>query len=46
MDLKGRHFLKLLDYTPEEIQYLLDLSADLKRPVPEPGALLKWQHTI
>lgn len=30
MDLKGRHFLKLLDYTPEEIQYLLDLSADFK----------------
>ena len=30
MDLKGRHFLKLVDYTPEEIQYLLDLSADFK----------------
>ena len=30
MDLKGRHFLKLLDYTPEEIGYLLDLAADLK----------------
>ncbi len=30
MDLKGRHFLKLLDYTPEEIAYLLDLAADLK----------------
>lgn len=30
MNLKGRHFLKLLDYTPEEITYLLDLSADLK----------------
>ena len=30
MDLKGRHFLKLLDYTPEEIQYLLDLAAALK----------------
>ena len=30
MDLKGRHFLKLLDYTPEEISYLLDLSAQLK----------------
>ena len=28
--LKGRHFLKLLDYTPEEIEYLLDLAADLK----------------
>ena len=30
MNLKGRHFLKLLDYTPEEITYLLDLPADLK----------------
>lgn len=30
MDLKGRHFLKLLDYTPEEILYLLDLAAKLK----------------
>ncbi len=28
--LKGRNFLKLLDYTPEEIEYLLDLAADLK----------------
>ncbi|MDD2972911.1 MAG: ornithine carbamoyltransferase [Lachnospiraceae bacterium] len=30
MNLTGRHFLKLLDYTPEEITYLLDLAADLK----------------
>ena len=30
MNLKGRDFLKLLDYTPEEIAYLLDLSAELK----------------
>lgn len=30
MDLKGRHFLKLKDYTPEEITYLIDLSAELK----------------
>lgn len=30
MDLKGRNFLKLLDYTPEEIEYLLDLAAELK----------------
>ena len=30
MNLKGRHFLKLLDYTAEEITYLLDLAADLK----------------
>ncbi len=30
MDLKGRDFLKLLDFTPDEIAYLLDLAADLK----------------
>ena len=30
MNLKGRNFLKLIDYTPEEITYLLDLSAELK----------------
>ncbi|MCQ2489440.1 MAG: ornithine carbamoyltransferase, partial [Clostridia bacterium] len=28
--LKNRDFLKLLDFTPEEIQYLLDLAKDLK----------------
>ena len=28
--LKGRHFLKLLDFTPAEINYLLDLAAELK----------------
>ena len=31
MQLKGRHFLTLRDYTPEEITYLLDLAAELKR---------------
>ena len=30
MNLKGRHFLTLKDYTEEEIFYLLDLSAELK----------------
>lgn len=30
VDLTGRDFLKLLDYTPEEITYLIDLSARLK----------------
>lgn len=30
MNLKGRHFLTLLDYMPEEITYLLDLSAEYK----------------
>ena len=30
MNLKNRHFLTLKDYTPEEIQYLVDFSAYLK----------------
>ena len=30
IDLKGRSFLKLLDFTPEEILYLIDFSAELK----------------
>lgn len=30
MNLQGRDFLKLLDYTPEEITYLIDLAAELK----------------
>ena len=31
VNLSGRNFLKLLDFTPEEITYLVDLSAELKR---------------
>lgn len=34
VNIRGRHFLKLIDYTPAEIRYLLDLShnfKDLKR---------------
>ena len=30
VNLKNRHFLKLLDFSPEEIQYFLDLAAQLK----------------
>lgn len=30
MNLQGKSFLKLLDYTPEEILYLIDLAAELK----------------
>ena len=30
ISLKGRDFLKLLDFTPAEIAYLIDLAADLK----------------
>ena len=31
ISLSGRSFLTLLDFTPEEIRYLLDLSAEFKR---------------
>ncbi|WP_394128011.1 ornithine carbamoyltransferase [Vibrio hepatarius] len=30
-NLRNRNFVKLLDFTPKEIQFLLDLSADLKK---------------
>ena len=30
MNLKGKDFLKILDFSPEELQSLLDLAADLK----------------
>jgi ornithine carbamoyltransferase len=30
-NLRNRHFLKLLDFTPEEIKFLLGLSMDLKK---------------
>ena len=31
MNLKNRNFLKLLDYTPDEIRYLVELAARLKK---------------
>jgi ornithine carbamoyltransferase len=31
MNLKGRHFLKLLDFSSGEIEFLLNLSTDLKK---------------
>jgi ornithine carbamoyltransferase len=30
-NLRNRSFVKLLDFTPQEVRFLLDLSADLKR---------------
>ena len=43
MDLKGRNFLTLKDFTPEEITYLLDLAADLKEKK-KTGGSLSWQE--
>lgn len=31
INLKGRHFLTLLDFTPEEIHYLIELSEQVKK---------------
>lgn len=31
VNLRNRHFLRLMDFTPREVQFLLDLAADLKR---------------
>jgi ornithine carbamoyltransferase len=31
VNLRNRNFLKLLDFKPEEIKFLLDLAADLKK---------------
>lgn len=39
MNLKGRNFLTLKDFTPEEILHLLDLAADLKKKKKE-GVLI------
>lgn len=41
VNLKGRSLLTLLDYTPEEIRYLLDLAAELKR-MKQAGVAHKW----
>ena len=44
MSLKNRSFLKLLDYTPAEIEELLDLAAE--RPTPAPVAASRSLLTI
>ena len=37
MDLKGRNFLTLKDFTAEEIIYLVDLAAERKKEKRNPG---------
>ena len=41
LNIRGRSFLTLLDYTPEEINYLLDLSSEFKR-LKNNGVEHKW----
>lgn len=43
VNLKGRSFLKLLDFTPEEILYMVDLAAELKDKKKK-GILTKDMH--
>ncbi len=48
VNLKGRSFLTLMDFTPEEIRYLLDLGHDLKakRRAGVCGETLKGKHIV
>ena len=41
--LKGKHFLTLEDFTPEELRYLLDLSIRLKKEKKEGKDLVTIQ---
>ncbi len=43
MNLKGRSFLKLIDYTPAEIEHLINLAASLKEKKKK-GELLTEKH--
>ena len=42
MNLKGRNFLTLKDYTEEEITYLLDLAAELKEKKKKGILVIPW----
>ena len=38
-NLRNRNFLKILDFSPKELNYLLDLARDLKRAnIPAPSS--------
>ena len=44
MNLKGRHFLTLKDFTAEEITYFLDLAAELKEKKKQ--GILIWPQKL
>lgn len=48
INLKGRHFLTLKDFTPDEIIWLLDLASDLKtkKRLGIPGDLLEGKNIV
>ena len=41
LNIRGRSFLTLLDFTPEEINYLIDLAVEFKR-LKNNGVEHKW----
>ena len=43
MDLKGRNFLTLKDFTPEEITYLIDLAADVQEKTKQDIPVDHWR---
>ena len=46
MNLTNQSFLKIIDLTPEELNYLIELSADLKaKKAGVPRDLLKAKNT-
>ena len=48
MELKGKDFLKLLDFTTQEIEYLIDLALELKakKKAGIPHKLCEGKHKI
>lgn len=45
INLRNRHLLTLKHHTPREIEYLLDLSTDLKNKTPESEAISLQERT-
>ena len=45
MNLKGRNFLILKDFTPDEITYMIDLAADLKAKKAELKSIAPHSYT-
>lgn len=48
VNLKGRSFLTLMDFTPQELRYLLDLGHDLKKKKRSgiPGEMLRGKNVV
>ena len=46
MNLKGRSFLTLKDFTPDEIRYLVNLAAELKEKKKKGIRGMRWKERI